>query len=111
AKSQAREPATAAAAVAAAAGTGREHQYRVIERIALGGMAEVFRAEAAGVANFRKQVAIKRVLPSLVGNEQFIRMFLDEARLSARLSHRNIAQVFDVGRDAESYFIVMEYVD
>lgn len=74
-------------------------------------MAEVFRAESAGVEGFKKTVAIKRVLPHLAEKKQFIGMFLDEARLSAHLSHSNCVQVFDIGVGDNTYFIVMEYVD
>ena len=86
-------------------------RYRVIKRLASGGMAEVFVAESAGIEGFRKQVAIKRVLPQLSKNEQFIEMFLDEARLSGRLAHSNVVSVFDIGVGDNTYFIVMEYVD
>jgi len=86
-------------------------RYRVIKRLASGGMAEVFVAESAGIEGFRKQVAIKRVLPQLSKNEQFIDMFLDEARLSGRLAHSNVVSVFDIGVGDSTYFIVMEYVD
>ena len=91
-----------------------EHQqqrYRVIDRLAAGGMAEVFRAESAGLEGFKKKVAIKRVLPHLSEKKRFIQMFLDEARLGAHLSHSNCVQVFDVGVGDNTYFIVMEYVD
>ncbi|MCS6857243.1 MAG: serine/threonine protein kinase, partial [Sandaracinaceae bacterium] len=81
------------------------------ERIEAGGMAEVFKGEAISVQGFRKQVAIKRVLPHLAQNKSFIAMFLDEARLGARLSHANIVSVFDIGSADNTYFIVMEYVD
>ncbi len=74
-------------------------------------MAEVFRAESAGLEGFKKTVAIKRVLPNLSEKKQFINMFLDEARLSAHLGHSNCVQVFDIGKGDSAYFIVMEYVD
>jgi serine/threonine-protein kinase len=74
-------------------------------------MAEVFVAESAGIEGFKKQVAIKRVLPALSRKEQFIQMFLDEARLSAHLSHSNVVSVFDIGVGDGTYFIVMEYVE
>jgi serine/threonine-protein kinase len=74
-------------------------------------MAEVFRAESEGLQGFRKQVAIKRVLPHLSSKKKFISMFLDEARLSAQLSHSNCVQVFDIGVGDNAYFIVMEFVD
>jgi serine/threonine-protein kinase len=88
-----------------------EQRYQVIERIATGGMAEVYRGESAGVEGFRKKVAIKRVLPQLSANREFISMFLDEARLCAYLSHSKCVQVFDIGQGGGSHFIVMEYVD
>src|SRR5580658_11204434 len=89
----------------------QQQRYRVIERLASGGMAEVFLAESAGIEGFKKQVAIKRVLPSLSEKKRFIAMFLDEARLSAHLTHSNVAQVFDIGVGDNAYFIVMEFVD
>jgi eukaryotic-like serine/threonine-protein kinase len=88
-----------------------EQRYRVIDRLEAGGMAEVFRGEAVSVQGFKKQVAIKRVLPHLAQNKSFIRMFLDEARLGARLNHANIVTVFDIGAADNTYFIVMEFVD
>lgn len=89
----------------------QQQRYKVLEKIASGGMAEVFRAESAGLEGFKKTVAIKRVLPHLSEKKQFIGMFLDEARLSAHLSHSNCVQVFDIGVGDNTYFIVMEYVD
>ncbi len=86
-------------------------RYKVLERIAAGGMAEVFRAESAGLEGFKKLVAIKRVLPHLAEKKQFIGMFLDEARVGAHLSHSNCVQVFDIGVGDNTYFIVMEFVD
>jgi len=91
--------------------SAQQQRYRVIERIAAGGMAEVFRAESAGLEGFKKKVAIKRVLPHLAGKTEFIGMFLDEARLSAHLGHSNCVQVFDIGQGDDTYFIVMEMVD
>jgi serine/threonine protein kinase len=87
-----------------------QQRYRVIDRLASGGMAEVFVAESAGIEGFKKKVAIKRVLPHLSEKKRFIAMFLDEARLSAHLSHSNVVQVFDIGIGDNTYFIVMEYV-
>src|SRR5438132_10856545 len=96
-----------------------EHQkYKITERIDAGGMAEVFRGVAESLQGFRKNVAIKRILPHLCKNKKFISMFLDEARLSLHLQHANIVGVFDIGMSAPdspgaagAYFIVMEYVD
>src|SRR5450631_4564509 len=89
----------------------QQQRYKVLEKIASGGMAEVFRAESAGLEGFKKTVAIKRVLPHLSEKKQFIGMFLDEARVSAQLSHSNCVQVFDIGVGDNTYFIVMEYVE
>lgn len=88
-----------------------QQRYRVLERIDAGGMAEVFRGEATSIEGFSKIVAIKRVLPSLTRKRRFVRMFLDEARLSLGLNHANIVQVFDLGSADGTYFIVMEYVE
>jgi serine/threonine protein kinase len=88
-----------------------QQRYRVVKRLASGGMAEVFVAESAGIEGFKKRVAIKRVLPHLSKKDHFIQMFLDEARLSANLSHSNVVSVFDIGVGDGAYFIVMEYVD
>jgi serine/threonine-protein kinase len=91
--------------------TDSQQRYRVVEKLESGGMAEVFRAESEGLQGFKKQVAIKRVLPHLSEKKKFISMFLDEARLSAHLSHSNCVQVFDIGVGDNAYFIVMEFVD
>jgi len=88
-----------------------EQRYRVIDRLEAGGMAEVFVGEAQSVQGFKKKVAIKRVLPHLAQNKKFITMFLDEARLGAKLNHANIVTVFDIGAADNTYFIVMEYID
>src|SRR3954447_4536457 len=88
-----------------------DSRYRITERIAAGGMAEVFKGVAESLQGFRKSIAIKRVLPALTKNKKFVAMFLDEARLSLRRQHANIVQVFDIGHADETYFIVMEYVD
>ena len=88
-----------------------ESRYRITERVAAGGMAEVFRGVAESLQGFRKNIAIKRVLPALTKNKKFVAMFLDEARLSLALQHANIVQVFDIGHVDDTYFIVMEFVD
>lgn len=88
-----------------------EQRYRVVERLEAGGMAEVFIGEAMSVQGFKKKVAIKRVLPHLAQNKNFMGMFLDEARLGARLNHANIVSVFDIGAADNTYFLVMEFVD
>lgn len=88
-----------------------QQRYQIVSRIAAGGMAEVYRGESAGIEGFRKKVAIKRVLPKLSANQEFIDMFLDEARLCAYLNHSKCVQVFDIGQGGGSHFIVMEFVD
>lgn len=88
-----------------------QQRYHILSPIAAGGMAEVYRGESAGIEGFRKKVAIKRVLPKLSANHEFIDMFLDEARLCAYLNHSKCVQVFDIGQGGGSHFIVMEFVD
>ncbi|HXY39263.1 MAG TPA: serine/threonine-protein kinase [Vicinamibacteria bacterium] len=84
--------------------------YELIERVAVGGMAEVFKAKRSGVEGFEKVVAVKRILPHLSDNADFVRMFVDEAKVVAGLSHPNIASIFELGRIGRSYYIAMEYV-
>lgn len=86
-------------------------QYKPLFKLDAGGMAEVYVAEAVAMAGFSKKVAIKRILPGLLEEKRFVRMFLDEARLSLRLNHANVVSVFDIGRTDNTYFIVMEYVE
>ena len=85
-------------------------RYELVRELGRGGMAEVFLARQTGMAGFSKQLVIKRVLPELVDDEKFVEMFLDEARLAARLSHPNICQVFELGEVNGQYFIAMEHV-
>ena len=84
--------------------------YRLIDRIAVGGMAEVFKAKLKGVEGFEKIVAMKRILPHLSDNKEFVDMFVDEAKMVAGLTHPSIVQIFDLGRIDKSYYIAMEYV-
>ncbi len=86
-------------------------KYLLIERIATGGMAEVFKAKSFGFGGFEKIVAIKRIHPHLSLDQEFVNMFIDEARIASNLSHPNIVQIFDLGKIDGSYFIAMEYVD
>jgi serine/threonine protein kinase len=85
-------------------------KYELLERIALGGMAEVYRARQEGPAGFEKELVVKRILPQHARDEQFIEMFLDEARLAVRLAHPNIVQIIELGYEDGSYFIAMEYI-
>lgn len=86
-------------------------QYHPVERIASGGMAEVFRAEARFEAGDRHPVAIKRVLPKLANNPLYRSMFEDEARLGMLLRHPNIVRVYDAREVAGTYIMIMELVD
>ncbi len=85
-------------------------KYQLIELLARGGMAEVFKAKAHGVEGFEKILVIKRILSELGENPEFVEMFVNEAKIAVTLSHANIVQVFDLGRADENYFIAMEYV-
>ena len=87
------------------------NRYDVLDRIAVGGMAEVFLAKAYGAHGFEKTLAIKRILPELARDPEFEERFIAEAKVAVRLSHTNVVQVFDFGRFAGSLFIAMEYVD
>ena len=85
-------------------------KYQLLDLLARGGMAEVFKAKSHGVEGFEKILVIKRILPELSRNPQFVEMFINEAKIAVTLSHANIVQVFDLGRADETYFIAMEYV-
>jgi len=85
-------------------------KYFLLQRINVGGMAEVFRAKTLGVEGFQKVLAIKRILPNIAEDEEFTTMFIDEAKIAVQLNHANIAQIFDLGKISDSYFIALEYV-
>ena len=84
--------------------------YLVYEQIGLGGMASVHRAEAQGIAGFRRAVALKRMLPHVAANEDLVRSFVREARLASHLRHANVAQTLELGKVGDIYFIAMELV-
>ncbi len=86
-------------------------KYFLIEKLATGGMAEIYKAKTFGVDGFEKLLAIKRILPHCSSDKEFITMLIDEAKLSVLLSHTNIVQVFDLGKVGDDYFISMEFVD
>ncbi len=86
-------------------------RYSLLEKVATGGMAEVFRAKRKGVEGFEKVVAVKRILPHLSSNKEFVEMFIEEAKMVASLSHPNIVQIFDLGKIDETYYIAMEFVE
>jgi eukaryotic-like serine/threonine-protein kinase len=86
-------------------------KYYLLERINVGGMAEVFKAKTFGVEGFERLLAVKRILPNIAEDEEFITMFIDEAKIAVQLQHANIAQIFDLGKVDESFFIALEYVN
>jgi len=85
-------------------------RFSLLEKIATGGMAEVYRARAYGTAGFEKIVVIKKILPQLLSDAEFIKMFINEARIAVQLIHANIVQVFDLGEVQGQYFMSMEHV-
>ena len=87
-------------------------RFLLFERVAIGGMAEVFKGRVVAAEGFEKYVAIKRILPDLAADERFVKMLLTEARIHSALSHRNIVQIHDLGiSENGEYFIVLEYVE
>jgi TonB family protein len=86
-------------------------QYTLLEKIAVGGMAEVWKARMRGVEGFQKTVAIKKILPYMTDSSEFVAMFIDEAKLAAQLSHPNIIHIYDLGKIGRDFYIAMEYVE
>jgi serine/threonine-protein kinase len=86
-------------------------KYQLLRKLATGGMAEVFLAKTDGPMGFEKHLVIKRILPHLAEDPQFVAMFLGEAKLAAQLNHPNLVQLFDFGEAEGSYFIAMEFID
>jgi TonB family protein len=86
-------------------------QYTLLERVAIGGMAEVWKARMRGVEGFQKTVAIKKILAHLTDSVDFVTMFIDEAKLAAQLNHPHIIHIYDLGKIDEDYYIAMEYVE
>lgn len=89
---------------------GQLGKYDLLERLAVGGMAELFLARSKARHGFQKTVVLKRILPSFAEQPDFVQMFLTEAKLAAGLHHPSIAQVFDFGEDDGSFFFTMEFV-
>ena len=85
-------------------------KYLLLGRIAQGGMAEVFLAKTFGAAGFERFLAIKRLLPSVMHNDEFVNMFIDEAKISTQLNHANITQIYELGQQEGQFFIAMEFV-
>ena len=86
-------------------------QYTLLERVAVGGMAEVWKARMKGVEGFQKTVAIKKILAHLTDSVDFVTMFIDEAKLAAQLNHPHIIHIYDLGKIDEDFYIAMEYVE
>lgn len=89
----------------------RAGQYYLLEKIAQGGMAEIFKGLAYDQAGIKKTVCIKKILPHIAASREFIDMLVDEAKIAVKLSQGNIAQIYDLGKAGDDYFMVMEYVD
>lgn len=85
-------------------------KYLLLERINVGGMAEVFKAKAFGVEGFERILAIKRILPNMAEDDEFINMFIDEARIAVQLNHANIVPIYELGKFESQYYIAMEFV-
>ncbi len=85
-------------------------KFELLERLAIGGMAEIFLARVRGVAGFEKRLVIKRILPELAGDPRFVGMFIQEARIGVHLDHPNVVQVHELGRVGNGLFIAMEYL-
>ncbi len=86
-------------------------KYTLVRKLATGGMAEVFLARADGPMGFQKKLVVKRILPHFGEDQNFINMFLSEARLAAELNHPNVVQIFDFGQADGQYYIAMEFID
>jgi serine/threonine protein kinase len=84
--------------------------YQLLKRLATGGMAQIYLARRQGPEGLEKLLVVKRILPHLAENDDFVKMFLDEARIAARLNHANVVQIFDLGAQDDSFFIAMEYI-
>ena len=85
-------------------------KYCLLERISVGGMAEVFRAKTFGVQGFSKRIAIKRILPNMAEDSEFVTMFIDEAKIAAQLNHSNICQIYELGKIGKFHYIAMEHI-
>jgi serine/threonine-protein kinase len=86
-------------------------RFELIAELASGGMATVYLARLSGAGGFQRFVAIKRLHPHLAGDNEFVQMFLDEARLAARLHHPNVVPILEIGESPQGYYLVMEYVE
>ncbi|HSB63810.1 MAG TPA: protein kinase, partial [Thermoanaerobaculia bacterium] len=94
-----------------ASSPGAFGRYQLLEKIGAGGMAEVYKARMRGEQGFEKIVAIKRIVPHMATNAEFVTMFVDEAKLAAQLNHNNITHIYDLGKVDAWHYIAMEYVE
>jgi serine/threonine protein kinase len=100
-----------------AAGAGRERhpshfgKYQLLERIAVGDIAEIFKAKVAGIEGFERVVALKRILPGVAEDATFLSMLIEEAKHLAQLQHENLVQLLDLGRVEDSYYVALEFVE
>jgi TonB family protein len=94
-----------------ASSPGAFGRYQLLEKIGAGGMAEVYKARMRGEHGFEKIVAIKRIVPNMAMNAEFVTMFVDEAKLAAQLNHNNITHIYDLGKVDAWHYIAMEYVE
>lgn len=85
-------------------------KYLLLDQIGVGGMAEIWRARQFGAAGFQKTLVIKKILRHLADNDEFVHMFIDEAKIAVSLQHANVVQIYDLGSVQKEYFIAMEYV-
>ncbi len=94
-----------------ASSPGAFGRYQLLQKIGAGGMAEVYKARMRGEQGFEKIVAIKRIVPHMATNAEFVTMFVDEAKLAAQLNHNNITHIYDLGKVDAWHYIAMEYVE
>src|SRR5215471_6566368 len=85
--------------------------YELLQKLATGGMAEIYVARRVGPHGFSKRIALKRILPQLAADPEFVAMFIDEARVCAQLAHPNLVQVFDFGEQDHELYMAMELVE
>jgi serine/threonine-protein kinase len=86
-------------------------RYLLLKRLSRGGMGEIFLAKLGEIQGFEKLVIIKKILPNLVADQEFIKRFIDEAQVAIKLNHANIAPVFEVGKVEGEYFLAIEYIE
>ena len=84
--------------------------FRLVNKVAEGGMATVYEAEQLGPEGFTKRIALKVIHPHYAKRSEFLRLFIDEAKLSANLMHGNVVQIYQLGEVGGEYFIAMEYI-